>query len=243
MIKAFWYELRRFVFSWFFLIMLLANLVYAWYTFTTDIIQGIAYTAPFSVWSFCTFAGKILPFEIAAILLIQAQYYSKQQKTAEKLILAAPVTDTQIQFIRCAVLFASFIIFVVLTSAVNIIFFMCCFHYYSFSDYFLPCILVTVPCFVFISSLGSLLGRIHQSLIYLLIIISFALGFAGSTGAYDLFGSRFFSSYPLTLPVNNDGEPDFTYNVIWLAARGCYVIFGIIFMAVNIRWKNKPRLA
>lgn len=54
----------------------------------------------------------------------------------------------------------------------------------------------------------------------------FVLGAAAPEQAGDLFGAGYFASYPLLLPVGNDGEPGFVMELSWLAARGIYVLLG-----------------
>lgn len=243
MIKATFYELKRAVCSWLFFVMLSADAAYGWYVLTTDIIRGAAYTSPFSVWSFCTFTGKMLPLEVIIILLTEAHYYSIKQKKTEVLIMTAPVSSAQVMFMRSSVLFICFIILTAVTCTAAFVFYACFFGYYEFYVFIVPLMCMILPCFLFISALGHLIGRIHQWLIFLVIFLIFAAGLIHISNQFDLFSSGFFSDYPLTLPANADGEPDFCFDSLWLGARGFYVFAGIAFTVINIKWENKPRVA
>ncbi len=233
MTKVFFYELKRLITSRLFIAMLAVNAVFAWYILITEIIEGIAFTAPFSVWSCCVYIGKTLPLSIITILLLQAGYYGKRQKYAEILIFATPMTYIQSVLIRTAVLGVCFLMICLVESVLGAIFFAMFFSYYDFGVFVIPILLEIVPCFVFVTGIGHLAGRIHQGLIYVLLPIVFIVGFMGIAGAFDLFGGGFFSAYPLTLPVNVDGEPDFTISFVWLFARFVYLFLGMGLLFVN----------
>lgn len=206
--------------------MLIVNAVFAWYILTTDIIAGIAYTAPFSVWSSCAYIGKTLPLSIIIVLLLQAGYYGKQQKRVEILTSSAPITHARTLLIRTAALGVCFIVVCLVDVILGTVFYAAFFGYYDFGTFILPALLEIIPCFFFIVGIGHLAGRIHQGLVYALLPIVFVVGFIGTSGAFDLFGGGFFSSYPLTLPVNSDGEPNFAFNAVWIIARVVYLTLG-----------------
>ncbi len=234
MIKVFGYELKRLLTSGLFIAMLAVNAAFAWYVLTTDIIVGIAYTAPFSVWSSCAYIGKTLPLSIITVLLLQAGYYGKRQKRAEILIMSSPVTHAQTVLIRTAALGVCFLIICLIQGILGAVFFSVFFGYNEFAVFVIPAILEIIPCFAFTTGLGHIAGRFHCGLIYALLPVVFIAGYAGITGAFDLFGGGFFSAYPLTLPVGASGEPDFTVSPLWLTARLFYLLAGIGIIVVNI---------
>lgn len=243
MTKVFGYELKRLLTSGLFIAMLAVNAVFAWYILTTDIIEGIAYTAPFSVWSSCAYIGKTLPLSIITVLLLQAGYYGRQQRRAEILFSASPITYAQTMLIRTAVLGVCFLIICLIESVIAAVFFLTFFGFYGFGAFILPALLETVPCFVFAVGLGHLAGRLHGGLIYALLPAVFIAGFLGGTGAFDLFGGGFFSSYPLTLPVGADGEPAFVISSVWMLARLIYLALGGALFFVNIAFRPKVKRA
>lgn len=243
MIKVFGYELKRLLTSGLFIAMLIVNAVFAWYILTTDIIAGIAYTAPFSVWSSCAYVGKTLPLSIITVLLLQAGYYGKQQKRVEILTSAAPVTHARTLMIRTAALGVCFLVICLVDGLLGAVFYVAFFGYYGFGAFILPALLEIIPCFVFSAGIGHLAGRIHQGLVYALLPIVFIAGFLGAAGAFDLFGGGFFSAYPLTLPVGADGEPRFVMNSAWLLARFIYLVAGAAILIVNTAFRPKIKRA
>ena len=199
MSKIFYYELKRFVFSRLFFGMFVINGIYAWFVLATDVIIGIAYTAPFSGWSYCAYLGKTMPIAIITALLMLAGSYSKKQKQVAILTCATPVTASCQMLIRSAAIGVCFALICVLEMLAALFFFVCFFQFDGFGAYIIPSLLMILPCFVLFIGLGLLLGRLHQSLIYVLIFAAFAAGFfnIGIENAFDLFGAGYFSSYPL----------------------------------------------
>ncbi len=223
--------------------MLAVNTVFAWYALTTEVIGGIAYTAPFSVWSSCAYIGETLPIAIITILLLQAGYYGKQQERVEIITSAAPMTYAQTMMIRTAVLGICFLVICLVDSLLGAVFFAAFFGYYGFGAFILPALLEIIPCFVFTVGIGHLAGRLHCSLVYALLPAVFITGFVAVPGAFDLFGGGFFSSYPLTLPVGADGKPEFAFNSVWLLARLIYLILGAAMFFVNFVFRPKVKRA
>lgn len=207
--------------------MFLINGIYAWFVLATDVIVGIAYTAPFSGWSYCAYLGKTMSIAVITALLMLAGSYSKKQKQVEILTCATPVTASCQMLIRVAAIGVCFALICIMEMLAALFFFVCFFQFNGFGAYIVPSLLMILPCFVFFIGLGLLLGRLHQSLVYVLILAAFAVGFfnIGIENAFDLFGAGYFSSYPLTLPVGNSKEPDFVFSFAFLAARIAY--FGI----------------
>ncbi len=91
-LKILCYELRRTLLNRLFPGLLLVNGLYAWFLLSYDIVLGTAYTAPFSVWSYCTYLGKTLPVAAVTVLLLLSNYYSRKQKQIEELTAATPVS-------------------------------------------------------------------------------------------------------------------------------------------------------
>ena len=87
-LKILCYELRRTLLNRLFPGLLLVNGLYAWFLLSYDIVLGTAYTAPFSVWSYCTYLGKTLPVAAVTVLLLLSNYYSRKQKQIEELTAA-----------------------------------------------------------------------------------------------------------------------------------------------------------
>lgn len=223
--KIFLYELRRMLLNKIFLGLLLVNGLFAWFLLSFDIIMGIAYTAPFSTWSFCTYLGRTLPLAMITILLMLSNYYSKKQKQVEILTSATPVTSFCQVMIRTLAAGVCFILIYCVVIALSLLFYTSFFRFHDFAAFILPSLLLLLPCFVLLAGLGQLLGSIHRSLIYILMLFSFVI--SSIQNIFDVFGAGYFSTYPLTLPVSADGEPTFHLNISFILIRLLYLTLGI----------------
>jgi hypothetical protein len=240
--KIFRYELRRLVWNKFFLGLLIINGVYAWYTLTHDIIAGIAYTAPFSPWSFGAYLAKVMPLAVLTVLFLISTYFSKKEKQAEVLTTATPVNPVAYSLVRCGAVAVCFLIISALVIALGDCFYAFVFAYRNFSAFILPSFLILLPCFLFALGIGYLAGRIHPVLLYVLMLVALVAGFAGIGGAFDFFGAGYFGSRPLTLPVGADGEPAFTLGAGFWTARVVYLALGVIVLVIGISaFRHKTR--
>lgn len=233
-IKIFLYELRRMlqnkVFPW----LVLANGLAAWFVLSYDIIRGVAYTAPFSTWSYCAYLGKILPLAMSTVLLLLANYYSKKQKLVEILISATPVTPCCQIVIRTLAAGICFTLICMIDILLALIFYTNFFYtsFHAFAAFVLPSVLILLPCFMLFTGLGLLLGSIHRSLVYGLILFVFVI--SGIQNVFDVFGAGYFSTYPLTLPVESDGEPAFAITWLFVLIRLLYLLIGFTFVWFTI---------
>lgn len=237
--KIFYYELKRLIFNKIFIGLLIVNGVYAWYLLTTDIIAGIAYTAPFSAWSFGAYLGKVMPFSILTILFLLSFYYSKKQKSVETLTAQTPISPAQFLMIRSAALLVCFLLICILVVGLSLFFYIRFFDFHKFFDFLLPAVLILPSCFAFAVGIGWLAGRIHQAVLYLLMLIAFAASFSNIGGAFDFFGAGYFGSYPLSLPVDSFGEPAFDVGAAFYAARLMYFTGGVILFMISISISGK----
>lgn len=238
------YELKRMVVSWLFLAMILVNGAYAWYVLATDILMGVAYTAPFSVWSYCVYIGKTLPIVIAAVLLLLASYYGKKQKQAEILLSAAPTTAAKQFLIRTAVLGVCFAILFIADALAAAIFYLWFFGYQNFAGFLVPSLFILIPCFIISIALGHIAGRLHVGVIYLVAAGGLLAGFVLPGNLFDFYGAGYFSSYPLTLEAGKGGEPPFVMDGAWVAVRLLYCLLGAGVIFLHVRsMERKPTKA
>ncbi len=243
MSKLFLYELRRTLCNRMFLGVFFINIFFAWYILTTEILIGIGYTAPFSLWSYSTYLAKVMPMGIMAVLLLLANYYGKKQKSVEVLTMAVPITISQQMFIRMLAVGICFIIICFTDIGLAFFFYFHYFHFRDFFFFFFPTLFMTLPCFSFFLGLGQLFGKLHGNLIYILLFLTFFTGFGGYY-IFDLFGVKYLSSYPLTLSIGNDGEPPFAPEPIFFVARLCYFLGGVFCIIIfMVLLKHKQRKA
>ncbi len=244
MSKVFYYELKRMLLNKVFLTMLLVNGLFAWFILSTDIIRGIAYTAPFSGWSYCAYLGKTLPLAMVTILLLLSAYYGRKQKQLEVLTLATPVTAARQMLLRTAAAGVCFVLIFLLITTLAAFFYRAFFRYTDFAMFFLPSLLIALPCFFFLTGLGQLLASLHRGMLYALMLIAFIVAYCGIQTAFDLFGAGYFSARPLMLSVGADGEPAFMLSAAFCAARLLYLAAGAVcFYFTTVLMARKSRKA
>lgn len=234
MSKIFYYELKRMIFSRVFIGMFFVNCLYACFVLSTDIVAGVAYTAPFSVYSFCTYTGRTMSVSIITALLLLAGYFSKKQKSVDVLTKAAPVMTSCQMMLRTAAVGVCFVLICAVNTITAMLFYTGLFRFHDFGAFIPPALLMILPCFVFFAGIGQFLGRFHQGLIYLIILTALAAGFCGVPNGFDLFGAGYFSAYPLTLPAGSGGEPEFQMGAVFVIARLMYLVIGAACFCFNI---------
>lgn len=237
--KIFRYELRRLIWNKFFIGLLVINGIYAWFVLTTETIAGVAYTAPFSLWSFGAYLASILPLSILTALFLLSVYYSKKEKQVEILTTATPVNKVHYALVRSAAVIICFLVICVIILVLGIYFYITVFDYRNIIPFLLPSGMIVLPCLLFTLGIGNLAGRVHQGLLYVLMIITLVAGFAGFGGNFDFFGSWYFSSYPISLPVGKNGEPAFMVSSGFWIARLVYLITGGILLTISISTQQR----
>ncbi len=237
--KIFKYELRRLVWNKFFIGLIILNGVYAWFVLKTDTIAGVAYTAPFSIWSFGAYVSSVLPYSILTVLFLLSVYYSKKEKQVEILTTATPVNKIRYVLIRSAAVAICFLTISAVIFALGTYFYITFFDYRNFVPFLLPFVMIVLPCLLFTLGIGHMAGRVHQGLLYAFMFLALIIGFAGFGRNFDFFGHWYFVSYPLSLPVGTDGEPAFTISAGFWTARLIYLVIGGVLITIGIHAQQR----
>ena len=234
MTKIFKYELIRLLLNKFFIGLLFINGLFAWYVLTSDTVFGVAYTAPFSPWSFGGYLASVMPITMLTVLFLLTFFHSRKEKQARTITAATPVDPVRYALVRDAAVALGFATLFLLTVGVSIYFYIAYFDYWHFSAFLLPALVTAGPCFIFILGLGHFAGRIHPGLLYALMLASLAMAFVKMPGAFDFFGGGYYASAPMTLPLGADGEPVFALSAAFWAARAVYFIVGAGLLAIGL---------
>ena len=235
MIKILKYEIRRLLFNKFFLGLLVINGIFAWYTLSSDTVAGIAYTAPFSPWSFGAYLSSVMPLIMITVLFLLTYFHSKKEKQVEVLTSATPIDAVRYMLIRNTAVTLGFLFLCLFVVGLCLYFYVVYFNYRNFAVFIIPALVTILPCYVFMMGAGHCIGRIHSGLLYFLMIISFAVSVVKVPDAFDLFGGSYYSNFPLTLPAGVDGEPAFVLSAAFLTARGLYLVIGIVLFVISVR--------
>ncbi len=239
MSKIFRYELKRLLLNKFFIVLLIINGLFAWYILATETVVGVAYTAPFSPWSFGDYLSSVMPLSILTVLFLMTTYYSKNEKQTKILTDATPVNQAHYILIRSSAVALGFTIICAVLIGLSFYFYATYFGFWKFASFILPAILTLPPCLVLTLGLGHLVGYFHSGLLYALMLISMVMGYL-RLGVFDFFGKGYYAYAPYELAPGSDGEPAFTLSAGFLTVRILYLLIGLIFFAVSIhRAKRK----
>lgn len=234
------YELKRLIFNKFFLGLFLITIIYGWQLLGGDIILGVAYTAPFSEWSYGTFLSSIAPLLFITLLFFITYLYSKNEKAVRVLTTATPISPIQYGLVKCFAIFIGFFIIVTATILTSFIFYANTFKFYHFTQFIFPFVLTIIPAMLFIMGVGMIAGQIHISIIYTFMVLLLLLQNISLPYFFDLFGHSFFQSYPLTLPIGSSGEPAFFVPSSVIIGKLIFSLIGIIFITISLfRYKKK----
>jgi len=228
--KIFKYELKRLLLSKLFIALIFVNALFAWYVLNADTIIGVAFTAPFSVWSFGAYLAGVMPMFIMTTMFMLSFYFSNKEEQVAVLTSATPVDALKYMLVRGAVVVLCFLLLCLIAIAMSVYFYITYFDYWNFAVFIVPAIVTVIPGFVFLLGVGYWLARVRSWLLYMFIPVSFILSFAALPGAFDFFGGGFYRHFPLTLPVEVNGEPAFVYSTMFLMTRVLYLIVGSILL-------------
>jgi putative exporter of polyketide antibiotics len=173
------------------------------------------------------------------VLFLLSVYNSKKEKQVEILTTATPVNKVHYALVRSAAVTICFLIIYTVIFCLGIYFYRTVFGYRNILPFLLPSAMIVLPCFVFAMGIGYLAGRVHQGLLYGLMIIVLVVGFAGFGGNFDFFGHWYFNSYPISLPVGKNGEPAFMVSSGFLIARLVYLVTGGLLLAMGISTQHR----
>ena len=238
MYKILLYELKRLIFNKLFLALLIITSIYAYIILSGEIILGIAYTAPFSPWSFSAYLSKVLPLLMITLLFFITFMYSRHEKQVRQLTYSTPFDLFKLCLIKCASVAAAFLLITFLIVILCMTFYAILFKFYDFGSFILPIILILIPCFLFILGMGLFLGSINYNFLFIMMIAVLLLGFIPLPVFLDLYGSGFFSTYPLSLPLGLDGEPAFSLPTDFIMGRGFFCIIGIMMVLITAKFRR-----
>ncbi len=235
MIKIFRYELKRLILNKFFFALLIITGLYGYKLLTGDIIAGIAYTAPFSAWSYGAYLAGMLPLLLIALLFFMTFMYSNQERKVKQLTFAAPVNRAKYGLIKCSAMAVACMIISLFVIVISIVFYALIFRFYSYGDFVIPIIITLLPSLLFTFGIGLMAGGVQSNILYALMIALLLFGFLPLPAFIDLYGGNLFYTHPLSLPVGLDGEPAFTLPVSFVMGKVLFSVTGTLMIFFGIK--------
>ena len=206
---------------------------------TREIIIGVAFTAPFSPWSYGAYLSNILPFLMITLLFFITFMYSNHEKLVRQLTFVTPADPIRFMFVKCSAIAAGFLIISLFVIVLGMVFLAVLFRFYCFGDFIIPIAMTLIPCPLFILGAGLLLGSLNANILYVLMIAALLFSFMPLPAFFDFYGTKFFSTYPLILPVGPDGEPAFTLPVSFILGRLFFCTAGVLMALLGTKRYKK----
>lgn len=204
-----------------------------------DIIRGIASTAPFSQWSFGVYIARIMPVLQVALLFFIASLYSSGEKQVGEITAATAMDKRQYLMIRYFAILVGFMMMLAVPLLLSFVFYAIVFGYFSYGRFFLPVLVVVVPGLLLTFGTGLVMGRIHHSLVYVLMIIVVILSLLSLPQPLDLNCEAYFQSTPLSMPQDADGEVSFFLPAGIVLSRVAAALLGAVLVAASLLLKQR----
>lgn len=234
--KIFRYELRRMVFSKFYLGLGAVTIWYGWQILNTTTILGTAHTAPFSPWSFGSYLSQLLPLLCVAMLFLVWNQCSNTARRTAMLTTTAAQNPGVYRLVKCGAAAAAWLLLVLLLAALGIGFLLALFgRDVPVGEYVVPALAAVLPPMILLLGTGLLAGQIHASLLFPMMVLVFGTGFLPLPDNLDLYSGALFSQYPLTLEYL---DPAFSMPVSSVAGKCAMVLIG----AVAFIYTQRPEL-
>lgn len=239
MSRIFRYELRRLLFNKFFLGLLAVTMFYSYLVMDSEIVLGVANTAPFSGWSYGAFLGDVLPLLLITMLFFITFLYSQNEKKVQTITDATPVDPAKYRLVRCASIIVGFMIISLAAIAISLIFYAIIFRFTDFESFITPILFVLIPAMFFVLGVGIVLGKMHPAFVYALVPIVLLFTFLPLPYSINLLGGSFFSNYPLALDIV---EPSFSIPFSVLITRIIYAVIGIVLTLLSVTHVKRPQV-
>ena len=233
--KIFRYECRRLLWNKFLGGLLLVLLFYGWQVLSRVTILGVSHTAPFSPWSFGDFLCRMVPLLWIGNLFFLTFFTSGKARRAAVLTDAAPMEPRRYALARCGAALAGTALLALAALAEAAVFYGWYFGWHGWGELLLPALVTLVPPLAFALGSGWLLGRVRPWLLYVWILLPFALALLPLPEALELWNGSFFTQYPLTLGTL---DPAFSLPVAVLLVQCALLTAGIVLLALPRRRRH-----
>lgn len=233
--KIYLYELRRALLSKTTLFLMVLAAAYAAYLFKTQVLFGVAGTAPFSQWSFLQYLFQLLPLLATIILLFVSKLYAPAEKNTRKIIAATPFSPSLYFYIRLAVFVTLYLLAAGVTIGICFLFYGAVLGYTAFHTLAFCILLALLPQLFLILGLGLFLGQINHNLPLALIATLFIVSAVGIAPPYyaDFMGYSIMSIPARAIPTN--GHIPFDVPAEYLGSRIVFCLIGIALIAISGR--------
>ena len=233
--KIFLYECKRLLWNKFFAGLVLVLLFYGWQVLTGASILGVSHTAPFSPWSFGDYLCRLLPLMWIGALFFLTFFTSGKARRAAVLTAATPADPRRYALARCAAALVGVALLCLAALALAALLYARLFGWTDWGSLALPALVILAPPLVFALGSGWLLGRLRPWLLYVWMLLPFALAALPLPEALGLWNGGLCTSYPLTLGML---DPAFSLPAAAWAVQGLLLAAGVLLLLVAGKGKK-----
>ena len=233
--KIYRYECRRLLWNQFFVGLIAVLLCYGALVLRDATILGVSHTAPFSPWSFGDYLCRMLPLLWIGALFFLTFFTSNKARRAAALTEAAPMRPARYTLARCAAAFTGTVMLALLCIVEAAVFYGRMFGWYDWGSLVFPALVTLLPPLVFALGSGWLLGRLRPWLLYVWMLLPFALAALPLPEALGLWNGGLCTSYPLTLGML---DPAFSLPAAAWAVQGLLLAAGVLLLLVAGKGKK-----
>lgn len=207
--------------------------IYAVYLLKTNVLFGVADTAPFSAWSFIDYLLSFLPLLAALLLLYVARLFSPHEIDVRKVTVAMPFFGPLYFFIKISVIMIACIIEILLIITACSIFYGLVFSFFDLQQLIFYTSLILIAPLFFILGLGLLMCKINHHLAYVLLAIVFFLSFLRFSPSYffDIFGYSLMQIPNQAIPIG--GIISFVVPIGFGVTRVIFFILGLFMILIS----------
>ena len=230
--KLYRYELHRFVCCKLFFGALAVLLLFGWQALRSETILGVADTAPFSPWSFGSYAARALPFLAAAQLCFLLRLYSRKARGVRTLTAAAPIPPGRYLFLQASAAASAVLLLGVCHVLLGLLFLLRLFgSAVSLPQLVLAALTALLPPSCLLLGLGLLTAPLHPAFPVLASAAAWAAALL-LAGGLSPFDAGLFTALPLAAELP---DPAFRLPAAVWASRLLALLLGLALLAAAIR--------
>ena len=130
--KIFKYELKRILVNKVFAVLLVITAFYSWQILDREIVMGVAYTAPFSQWSYGAFLGNILPLLSITLLFFVTYLFSQKEKMVGTITSATPADPVKYGLTKWSAILVGYVLIAAVVIGISMVFYSRTFEFWDF---------------------------------------------------------------------------------------------------------------
>ena len=228
-LKIFKYELKRLIFTKFYLVISALSILYSYNLLTTKYVMGLSSTAPFSQWSYSGFLCDMNTFLLLVVMFFCTYLFSKKEKEVREITRPTPMPENKYFMIKTFAIITTYLILCAAIITVSFIFYAQIFKFTDFCSFLLPMIIVLLPSLLLTIGLCFFLGNKNVSLIYVAmpVVIGLSILELGINPFLDVFAKGYITASPLLVPVDQTGEPLFMLSSVFVMSRVLFLVLGL----------------